>query len=80
MELLLFVLAIVGIGLLVLLYQIYTVIYNFYVDLRREDTLFNFSRFVLALEKFTSELRKESSRRDEELRLRREENVLRTKK
>ena len=62
------------------LYQIYTVIYNFYVDLKREDTLFNFSRFVLALEKFTSELRKESSRRDEELRLRREENVLKTKK
>lgn len=71
MELLLFVLAIVGIGLLVLLYQIYIVIYNFYIDLKREDTLFNFSRFVLALEKFTSELRKESSRRDEELRLRR---------
>ena len=71
MELLLFVLVIVGIGLLVLLYQIYTVIYNFYEDLRREDTLFNFSRFVLALEKFTSELRKESNRRDEELRLRR---------
>ena len=71
MELLLFVLAIVGIGLLVLLYPIYTVIYNFYIDLIKEDTLFNFSRFVLALEKFTSELRKESSRRDEELRLRR---------
>ena len=71
MELLLFVIAIVGIGLLVLLYHIYTVIYNFYIDLRREDTLFNFSRFVLALEKFTSELRKESIRRDEELRLRR---------
>ena len=80
MELLLFIAVIVGIGLLALLYQIYTVIYNFYVDLRREDTLFNFSRFVLALEKFTSELRKESSRRDEELRLRREENVLKTKK
>lgn len=80
MELLLFVLAIVGIGLLVLFYQIYTVIYNFYIDLKREDTLFTFSRFVLALEKFTSELRKESSRRDEELRLRREENVLKTKK
>ena len=71
MELLLFVIAIIGIGLLVLFYHIYTVIYNFYVDLKREDTLFNFSRFVLALEKFTSELRKESSRRDEELRLRR---------
>ena len=71
MELLLFVLAIVGIGLLVLLYEIYTVFYNFYVDLKREDTLFNSSRFVRALEKFTSELRKESSRRDEELRLRR---------
>lgn len=71
MELLLFVIAIVGIGLLVLFYHIYTVIYNFYIDLKREDTLFNFSRFVLALEKFTSELRKESSRRDEELRLRR---------
>ena len=80
MELLLFVLAIVGIGLLVLLYQIYTVIYNFYVDLKREDTLFTFSRFVLTPEKFTSELRKESNRRDEELRLRREENVLKTKK
>ena len=80
MELLLFIAVIVGIGLLVLLYQIYVVIYNFYIDLKREDTLFNFSRFVLALEKFTSELRKESERRDEELRLRREENVLKTKK